>query len=1004
MKRIILLFCIACFYSAKLIYGQHDFILKKIHGQYNLNEDYVKEFYTDSFGMIWMRTNSRILRYNGNDIESFDHIISPDYGLKSAYFLAGKILLNYSNRKLEIFDIRNLKLTEVLMPDGIEGINDISILNETNIFLLFNNHSGIARCKLEGNKLIKRNAITSTFSENLVALNDTLLILSRFIVNSNKADFYLLNTRTEKQELLNNSFQITGYNVHDTLVMLLTAGKSWYFDFKNKKIISEIFYKKGENTLGASFCDNKQWIFTNLGIYYYDGIKNQLGRPNFISNENYAEADQESFCIHYNAPGDFYFLSSLGGIYKVLKNHSPIFNNFDLTQDDAGNTDISVRSLYHDIRLNEIYASINLKGINSYHLRGDSIFPSKIFGHIRYNYLQELNLNKIAMDSQQVLWFCGNIDTKRLDHNEVKYVALNRAWDICFYGGKTWIISNSYNSSSAYLSMLSSKGNIIKNFEFAGNDGEEPFFWDIEPYKDYLFISSTKGILIFDLRKEQFIELSRILPVKDNLKGRAWCSKIISGNLYIAYQDQGIRKLNLLTGEITNSVPGLSKAFQIESKDGKNIWINAFDKLVYLNAEDSSFVLKTNNLPLPSEISFHGLHMDTSGLLFVGGKGGFSIINTDKLVRKITCNKSSTIISNFFVNDRLQYGNLASHSNISLPFDSNIIRLDIANSLLDNAEDIKMKYILNGYYKAFSFVENSNHINYKNLPYGHYTLDIFVCNSLGIWDDQPTQIILVIRPPWYYSILAKIIYFFLFIGLLSGTYYLIRRSFEKEKRQDLMLAESELKAIRSQLNPHFVFNSLNSIQSHILSSNTEVATQYLIKFAKLLRRILDYSSAESISLGDEIAWIRDYLELEALRFNNKLKWNLEVDEALSLHLRIPALVIQPVIENALIHGLFPKKNGGSISISYGLNPDKKCFTCDVRDDGVGRSKVSDLFRSSHISKGTMLTQQRIEYLSRRYNVNCTVQIIDLFDDNGAPAGTRVIFILPILNNPDEQPF
>jgi sensor histidine kinase YesM len=103
-----------------------------------------------------------------------------------------------------------------------------------------------------------------------------------------------------------------------------------------------------------------------------------------------------------------------------------------------------------------------------------------------------------------------------------------------------------------------------------------------------------------------------------------------------------------------------------------------------------------------------------------------------------------------------------------------------------------------------------------------------------------------------------------------------------------------------------------------------------------------------------------------------------------------------VIENAIIHGLFPKKTEGNIFITYTLNPDGKSITCEIRDDGVGRGALSDPFRSSHQSKGTMLTEQRLEYLSKKYNLACSIQITDLLDDNGGPMGTLVAIVIPIL--------
>ena len=421
-------------------------------------------------------------------------------------------------------------------------------------------------------------------------------------------------------------------------------------------------------------------------------------------------------------------------------------------------------------------------------------------------------------------------------------------------------------------------------------------------------------------------------------------------------------------------------------------------KLSCVNSSGKSFDLLLDKFDLPEEISFRGLCKLPGSEMLVSGKDGFSIFNTKDLIEEISKYKSQTRIVDFFVNNKLISTILQDLSVAVLPHDSNNLRFTLANTILDDANDIKLKYKLVGYDADFVLVEKTNEIIYKNLPHGNYTLEVYLCNSLGIWDPEPVRVFINILPPWYLTLWAKTIYAFLAIGLIYLSYLLLKLRFEKQKKQEFMILESELKAIKSQLNPHFIFNSLNSIQSHIIQNKSETAAHYLNKFAKLLRRVLEYSTVETITLQQEIEWVGDYLELEELRFENKFHWKISVSPKLDTSIQIPALVLQPLIENALIHGLFPKSESGNLHISYTIVEGIAALDCTVSDDGKGRKASSSIvnpFLKANISKGMLLTGQRLDYLSKKYKVETFLNYIDKHNDAGDPTGTTVEIRIPI---------
>lgn len=217
---------------------------------------------------------------------------------------------------------------------------------------------------------------------------------------------------------------------------------------------------------------------------------------------------------------------------------------------------------------------------------------------------------------------------------------------------------------------------------------------------------------------------------------------------------------------------------------------------------------------------------------------------------------------------------------------------------------------------------------------------------------------------------------------------------EKLKMQQQAL-DHQLSAMRAQLNPHFIFNSLGSIQHLVLSGMQNEALSYLGKFSKLMRGTLEHSSQEKTLLSDEINLLKTYLELESLRFDNDFRYEFSVDKNLDPQaVELPQLVIQPHVENAILHGLLPKEKGGKcLKISFKKADD--FLTCTIEDNGIGRSESRKLRNNKHRSLGLKLTEQHLAVLSKT-NEKQAVSIEDLTDENGNPTGTRVIMRIRIL--------
>jgi tetratricopeptide (TPR) repeat protein len=244
----------------------------------------------------------------------------------------------------------------------------------------------------------------------------------------------------------------------------------------------------------------------------------------------------------------------------------------------------------------------------------------------------------------------------------------------------------------------------------------------------------------------------------------------------------------------------------------------------------------------------------------------------------------------------------------------------------------------------------------------------------------------------------NIIYFMIgLFSLIMVIGYLLMQ-FQKLRIKHKVI-ELKQKNLNQQMNPHFVYNCLNSIQSYIFQNDTDRSVVYLAKFAKLMRKILQSSQNEYMSIHDETELLTLYLELESMRFKGKFDYTIRVDDKIDPYdYKIPTLLVQPFVENSLWHGIQNKPGKGHIDIEFRL--DKDFLFCSIEDDGIGRSQAAIIhgeFHTNHRSLGTHITQDRMKLLRVLYGKKLDIKFVDLMNKYNSPAGTRVEINLPILN-------
>ena len=238
----------------------------------------------------------------------------------------------------------------------------------------------------------------------------------------------------------------------------------------------------------------------------------------------------------------------------------------------------------------------------------------------------------------------------------------------------------------------------------------------------------------------------------------------------------------------------------------------------------------------------------------------------------------------------------------------------------------------------------------------------------------------------------------LIIILLYRNSLLTQRREKQDAEYQQRIAQTEISALRAQMNPHFIFNCLNSIQYYTARNEADKASEYLTKFSRLIRLVLENSRSEKVTLFNELETLRLYIEMEAMRFQQKVQYQINTTTNLDLDsIQIPPLLIQPFVENAIWHGLMHKEQGGTVTIDI-RQPTDNLLHIEVIDDGVGREKAAE-FKSKSVTRqksfGMKVTSERIELINQLYQTNTRVEILDLVNTDGQAMGTKVIIKIPI---------
>lgn len=739
---------------------------------------------------------------------------------------------------------------------------------------------------------------------------------------------------------------------------LVNTTKGCYkFDESSRSFSKAVLYSSGnelpndENYTDYFDSDGTFWLLCQEGIVFFRPLEHNMGWLRGVKNAG-REWNNNIRCVTEDQNGNLW-LGTVEGFYRLSLADGKVKSYLSGVKAHRGLHFPAVRSLAHDGR-NLIVAPEKGEPV-IFDPVAESFRPLKYPPGITGAALRKKMQNELIAAIY------------RMHHGDHLIVGE----ETCYVVEKdTYLVGERYFPEAYH--------NIQTVIEEPGGN-----FW-MGSYRGLLYVNKNFKTVYNDVSFTPSILVTSLVMQNDST---IWCGSV---GLYEVIRSNKSLKRKLIFPQLRNQ----RVSMLYRDKTGKT-WIGADDGLYrydHLSQKLEWFDVWDNIQN--KRFNLNALKESRNGYVFIGGYNGLNYFKPEEI--KPIKEKLNVSISNVRVNqDDTMY--LLRPAPLELNWKENSVEFQYLTTYYRNPQKLTYRYRMIGLDSSWSLNGRNNKVRFSSLSPGSYTFTVAASLDGVNWDETANPFSFVILPPVW----RRAWFIGLSILVIGGVGYILFRSrIQAIRRQTAMrerVSEIEMRALRAQMNPHFIFNCLNSINRYIVKSDNATASLYLTRFSKLIRLILENSNSKKVLLSNELEALRLYIEMEGIRFDNKFSCEISLaDDVFADSIEVPSLIIQPYVENAIWHGLLHKETNGKLLIKVSML-DETVLQCVVEDNGVGREKAREFKSKSATSKKSMgmkLTEDRIAILNQYAQTNASVEIIDLMDENQA-AGTKVIIRIPV---------
>ncbi len=929
-----------------------------------LPSSYIYDIEQDNEGFIWIATEAGIAKYDGLE---FDHNPIPEIEQEEIVNILldskGRLWFNKLNGQIIYIEDGNVyRLKPFTYERDGETFNaQILTIKEDKkgrIWLFNNSDIGYRLDSLSGNQVIHSKEYRFVDNASVIVdhIGDTTLLVgtkgAHFVHND---EFSFLPNKTPNDQ----KFVTNGFRFEDQIIFTSFTNVNAYDIKKNsfKTILDEYndYFKKGTYDI---YLDKNQnfWITTSDGILFLK--KTLYGKYEFHHLLKGILIGQ----ILEDKDGNLWFTTLREGLYFLPSDRIQVINQ------DVGLSGNRITSLAVNNR-NEIIAGtdesyLNILSFNDY----DS--P---------NITHKIKLEDRAREVYDIVnYYSGDVwafassgiyelgqKQKKITNQTTRFHSFkvaSMAPDSALWVGTSSIVYRHRDDINKILLRE-------RTYALYAISYDEAWIGSVMGLYHYTTEDSTQLINLPELQTD-------IRGLNMDEDGNLWVATKSKG-LYIYKDGKILHHLNQENGLPSN---GCKKIFL----EDKFAWLATNLGIAKINKNDYQIMVLGINDGLPSQ--------EINDITKIGNK---IVVATNKGIAYFNEDiKTNDSPPNLYIKSiRINEKDTSTLPRYYLDYNQNNIKLSFVALAYQSSKDIIYSIKMEGLDKEW-LESGSGLAEYPSLSPGDYTLRVRTKTSGSEWSEEQS-VVFCIKPPFWrtvWFIALTILLFFIFMSVLIRS---IVNRIQRENEIQESLKESRLTALRSQMNPHFMFNSLNSIQEFILSKDKRAANKYLSRFSLLMRSILDMSDRNRITLEREIEALKLYLELESLRFDENIFYAIGLQEDLDTkEVTLPSMLVQPYVENAINHGLLHKKENRRLKIDFKL--ENNYLICEVDDNGIGREEAQNIQRNNrktHQPKAMSVTEERLKLLNSAFEDELNVDIIDKKHIDGRSAGTKVIIYI-----------